>query len=233
MSDNLVAEHRRFVERLGDSIGFGVDWRDGGGLDDVDIVWSCGLPLSLRPDEWTPLVAPVMSSARYQSRPVYFTDLVVATDHPARSFEELAGVALVMNEPASHSGYASVMFELRRRELGLDFFGSHRFSGAHLRSLEAVLGGSREVAALDSVMFDSIRSGSQELEQAARVVASIGPWPTPPLAVRTAVGAPLRNSIAQTALGLDLEVPGCERLVAVNAAAYRPLAANWAACCGS
>ncbi len=172
-----------------------------------------------------------MIAERYLGMPVYFTDLVVDSDHPAEAFSDLAGVPLVMNEPVSHSGHASVRYELRRRGLDLDFFGGHRFSGGHIRSLQAVMDGSGEVAALDSVMFDSVKGADPDVSRKVKTIASIGPWPTPPLAVRTSVGVDLVDAITRAALLFDLPVPGVDRLVQVDMDSYLPLAENWNACC--
>ena len=51
------------------------------------------------------LAAPVMRGARYQGRPIYFSDVVVVRDDPARCLSDLRGAAWAYNEPTSHSGY--------------------------------------------------------------------------------------------------------------------------------
>src|SRR5205823_6543754 len=52
------------------------------------------------------LAASVMRGPRYLNRPVYFSEVVVRQDHPARSLAALRGATWAYNEPTSHSGYA-------------------------------------------------------------------------------------------------------------------------------
>lgn len=55
----------------------------------VQVAWLCGLPYVRDADREDPrtelLAAPVMRPARYAAKPVYFTDVMVRSDHRARS----------------------------------------------------------------------------------------------------------------------------------------------------
>ena len=53
-----------------------------------------------------------MAAPRYGARPVYFTDVVVRHDHPARAFADLRGATWSYNDPGSHSGYNVVRHHL-------------------------------------------------------------------------------------------------------------------------
>src|SRR5262249_17484921 len=90
----------------------GVEWPERLRLLDagrVDVGFLCGWPYAQRADKPDPpiqlLAAPVMAAARYGGRPVYFTDVVVRRDSPARTFADLRGRSYAYNEPGSHSGY--------------------------------------------------------------------------------------------------------------------------------
>jgi hypothetical protein len=226
MSMNLVDHHRRIAEDLAGRTGLDIRWEPHRQLAEVDLAFSCGLPLA-RAGEWTMLVAPVGSGPGYRGRPVYFTYFVVALDHPARRFEDLAGTRLVMNEPASHSGFAAVLAELDSRRLDLGFFGGHRFSGGHQSSVEAVAGGSGEVAAVDSLMFDAFVEQRPELADQLRVAATGAAWPAPPLAVRSSLADRLGDIISRDITGNQPSVPGVSHFVTVDSAGYSTLADNW------
>ena len=145
----------------------------------------CGLPyvnLRDRADEAVEaLAAPVPVGPRYAGRPVYFSDVVVRADGPARTFDDLRGLRFGYNEPGSHSGHNAMAGELARRGHGEDFFGSSRRTGSHAESLKQVGAGEVDTAAIDSHLFDALRADDPALESTLRVVAAIGPAPIPPL----------------------------------------------------
>lgn len=229
MSTNLLGHHRRLLEAAVGSLGLTSEWVEAASLDDVDIAFSCGLPISLHPDEWTVAVAPVAASPAYGGGAVYFTSYVVARDHPAREFRDLAGAVLLMNEPVSHSGYAAVQADLASRGLELGFFGGHHFTGGHMLSLDAVVKGNGEAAAIDSLALEAVLVERPEIAALVRVVATSAPWPAPPLAIRRSLGSELRARIRDlmTALPEGGGVPGIERFQAVDDDTYRVLADNW------
>ncbi len=125
-------EVTRYIgERLGVATEFvdGFSWQERERLLDAGEIhagWICGLPYVLKADRPRPgvelLAAPVMAGARYAGRPVYFSDIVVRSDHPARSFDELRGARWGYNEPRSHSGYEIVRYQLAQRAERASFF---------------------------------------------------------------------------------------------------------------
>src|SRR5262245_23853973 len=58
---------------------------------DHGCTFMCGLPYACDARVLTPIVAPVVRGARYEGRPIYFTDIVVHRDSPYRSLEETFG----------------------------------------------------------------------------------------------------------------------------------------------
>ena len=87
------------------------------------------------------LCAPVMAAPRYGGRPVYFTDVVVRRDHPARAFADLRGAAWAYNDDGSHSGYNVVRHHLLALGETRGYFGRVVASGAHQTSIQMVLDG--------------------------------------------------------------------------------------------
>src|SRR5262249_33209451 len=87
-----------------------VPWQELGRMLDrgqAQVGFICGLPY-VRKTEWLELLAaPVMRAARYQGRPIYFSDVVVRHDSPARCFADLHGATWAYSEPGSFSGYAA------------------------------------------------------------------------------------------------------------------------------
>jgi phosphonate transport system substrate-binding protein len=181
------------------------------------------------------LVAPVMAGARYLGQPVYFSDVVVRSDSPARSLPDLRGAAWAYNEPTSHSGYAITRHILASRGYGRGFFGRVSASGAHLRSLEWLLAGRIDATAIDSTVLEQELHTRPTLASRIRVVETLGPSPIPPLVVSRSLAADVRQALRSTLVAMHLEPDGqrvldrarINRFVAVVDADYDPIRRMW------
>src|SRR5881398_1780332 len=111
----------------------------------VGVAFLCGLPYvrlcAERPGMLYPLVAPILDEARYQDRPVYFSDVIVHRDSPFSSFEDLRGRSWAYNDPDSFSGWLLVRHYLVQIGETETFFGRLAFSGWHQESIRRVHAG--------------------------------------------------------------------------------------------
>src|SRR5260370_4520190 len=107
-------------QRIGISTMFGVgqsteEFGDGR----ADVGFMCGLLYARCATQprcpIEPLTAPVLSGERYQSQPIYFSDIVVRSDSPYTTFDDLEGCVWAYNERESHSGYNLVQAFLYQR----------------------------------------------------------------------------------------------------------------------
>ena len=169
-------------------------------------------------------VAPVFEDARAGGRPVYFCDVVVRRDSRIRSFAELRGGSWAYNDACSLSGYYSLLNKLA--EMGADegFLGRVFCSGSHLNSIDAVVRGEADAAAIDSNVL-GIRLGEVPgLRQRLRVIESWGPFPIQPVVVRSTLPAELKESLRASLLAAEprtLSGFGCKRFVPVTEEDYR------------
>lgn len=139
----------------------------------VEHVWR-GLSVQL-------LAAPVMSKARYNTQPVYFSDFVVRTASRFRAFADLQGASWAYNEQASFSGFQAVQAYLAKKGFVHPYFGHTIETGSHQQSLEAVIAGRADVTAIDSIVLERAVQLQPELAKHIRTVHTIGPSPVPPL----------------------------------------------------
>lgn len=130
------------------------------------------------------LAAPVMAGRRYGDRPVYYSDIVVHMDSPFGSLAELEGHSWAYNEPRSHSGYNVVRHTLAKMGCASGFFSRTVCSGSHEASLQLILDGKVDGAAIDSTVLDREVLLRPELASQVRVLESFGPSPIPPLVAR-------------------------------------------------
>src|SRR2546430_7234543 len=120
----------------------------------VGVAFLCGLPYvrlcAEQPGMLRPLVAPVLDEARYQDRPVYFSDVIVGRDSLFRSFDDLRGQSWAYNEAGSFSGCLLVRHQLLQMGETESFFGRVTFTGRHQESIRKVVEGAVDAAAIDS-----------------------------------------------------------------------------------
>jgi phosphonate transport system substrate-binding protein len=170
------------------------------------------------------LAAPVMAGARYEARPIYFSDVIVRADSTARSFEDLRGCAWGYNEPTSHSGYALTRYWLATRwPMEAPFFGSVVASGAHVRSLEMLLEGEIDATAIDSTVLETELRARPRLHKAVRIVHTLGPSPIPPLVISRTMPAPHRAALRTSILEMHLDPEGAQLLANAAVSHFAPV----------
>jgi len=187
-------------------------------------------------------VLPVFDDERNQEKPVYFCDVVVRRDSPIQTFPDLQGGLWAYNDASSLSGYYCLLDKLAESDLDESFFDSVFCSGSHLNSIEAILRGEADAAAIDSNVLRSRLREMPDLQERLRVIESWGPYPIQPVVVRSALDPALKARLRTAFLATEddqrtqhtLEQFGLTRFVAVDQedytlAAYKDLASILAA----
>src|SRR5204862_2627829 len=120
------------------------------------------------------LAAPVMNGERYQGQPIYFSDVVVRHESPVGCLRDLRGAAWAYNERTSQSGYGLPCYVLAVRGEGAGYFGRVVMSGAHQHSLELILDGTVDAAAIDSTVLEQEFRQHPELTGRVKVIETLG-----------------------------------------------------------
>src|SRR5262245_6017700 len=179
---------------------------------EIDVAFICGLPYSQkhdRPDRPIELLcAPVMAAPRYDARPVYYTDVVVRRDDPARAFADLRGRSWAYNDTGSHSGYNVVRHHLLTLGETRGYFSRVVSGGTHQGSLRMILAGQVEAAGIDSTVLETELAGRPGLEAALRTIGSIGPSPIPPVVVPRGLDRSLRARLQELFLSMAKDAAG-------------------------
>jgi phosphonate transport system substrate-binding protein len=179
-------------------------------LGEADVGFLCAPTyLRLREREHPPAellgAAPVFADERARGKPVYFCDVIVHRNSPARSFRDLKGKAWAYNDPCSLSGYGGLAAKLGSPEAAGLFFGRTIRSGSHPASVELVAAGEADAASIDSnvlrIMLDRIPS----LRKEVRVLESWGPYPIQPVVVRTDLDPALKGALCESLLRTEAD----------------------------
>ncbi len=194
---------------------------------DIHVAWLCGLPYVRDADRDDPrielLAAPVMLAARYGAAAVYFSDVVVRHDHPARSFDDLRGATLAINEPNSHSGYQVLRHALAQRAAAPAFFPRVVESGAHQRSLELIDAGVVDTAAIDSTVLETQLRLEPGLASRLRTVATFGPSPMPPWVASRQLPQALRARLRSALLEIGRDPQAGEARASAQVRGFAPV----------
>lgn len=158
--------------------------------DEVDVAFMCAPSFvwlrRMRPPPAELLgVAPVFDDERIAGRPVYFCDVIVRDGAPIQNFSDLRGSTWAYNDKSSLSGYYGLLDKLAESGKDENFFGSVTCSGSHLNSIEAVLRGEADAAAIDSNVLRIRRRETPTLHNTLRVIESWGPYPIQPIVVNS------------------------------------------------
>jgi phosphonate transport system substrate-binding protein len=175
-------------------------------------------------------VAPVFGDRRTPAQPVYFSEIVVRRESPARSFLDLCGSSWVYNDPCSLSGYYNVLKKLAEVDEDERFFGQVCCSGSHLESVGMVCRGEADAAAIDSNVLRIELKTSPELGEQLRVVESWGPLPIQPVVIRSDLHPELKEHLCSALLALDVNPHvsptltgfGLERFTPISYEHYAP-----------
>jgi phosphonate transport system substrate-binding protein len=243
LAENARPVHERIGDWLGRRVGEPVEfcrapWAERHRLLDageIHVAFICGLPYSEkvdRPDRPVELLgAPVMAGARYGGRPVYFTDVVVRRDSPARSFADLRGAVWAYNDDGSNSGYVVPRDHLLRLGETGGYFARTVASGSHQRSIELVLAGEVDASGIDSTVLELECHQCPGLADRLRTVEAIGPGPIPPVVVGRRLPEPAKRGLREALLAMHHEPEGrailadglMARFVRVQDADYDPI----------
>jgi ABC-type phosphate/phosphonate transport system substrate-binding protein len=155
---------------------------------DLDAIWTapdlllaqtCGYPLTTRLDARvvaTPIYdAPGCQGAWHRSA------IIVRHDDPAATLADLAGRRAAINARDSNTGMNLLRAAVAPHARDGRFFGTVIETGAHRRSLSAVIAGQADVAAIDAVTFALLRDRYPSINRRLRVLDWTASTPGLPL----------------------------------------------------
>lgn len=232
MAENSAPMYRKLAQYLAWRTGYDVElvetvnWPEREELlyhGEVDFGFICGLPYVLENTVVDLVAAPIMVGARYQDRPVYYSDVVVRRQGPIQRFEDLRGGSWAINEPGSHSGFNVTRYQLAR--IGEDdrFFSRVVASGAHQKSLRMVISGEIDASAIDSTVLELAFSRDPELAQQIRIVETLGPSPIPPFVAAKRVSGGVRAAIGEALTTMHRDLAGRIILASGLVGRYAPV----------
>jgi phosphonate transport system substrate-binding protein len=184
--------------------------------DENEVCFVCSLPYVMFErrglDLAVPVAAPVLQGARYEAKPIYFSDVIVHRDSPLDSFLDLRGRSWAFNEPLSHSGYGITRYHLVTLGETGGFFGEVIEAGFHQEAIRLVARGEVDGSAIDSQVLDVELRDHPDLAEQVRVVEALGPSTIQPVAVSRRVPQDMREAIRDVLVTMAEDPAIAERL---------------------
>ena len=181
-----------------------------------DLYWMCGL-LTVELIDSGRLDADIVAAPVFpgQSGPAYHSVVIAAA--PAGAVSDLSGRRLAINELGSWSGNHALRVHLAGSSVS---FASVTESGAHARSIDMLLAGDADVAAIDHTIWEH-RLATDPAAHSLFEIDRTRDWPAPPFSVSRRIDdvAAVRRTLIRT-------VPaGLERIVEARSTDYDPIRA--------
>jgi phosphonate transport system substrate-binding protein len=139
----------------------------------------------------------------------YRSVFLVPARSKAKTLADLRGTLMAFTDPESNTGcFVPTVTFARRGWQPESFFRKITFTRSHDRSIEAVARGLVDVAAVDSLIWESAKRQDPSLASRARVIWQSEAFGPPPIVVPKGVDAELEASIRRAFLALDRDEEG-------------------------
>lgn len=153
----------------------------------IDLAFICGLPMvrlnENLPGLLLPLVAPIADDPHGQGKAVYFADVIVQRESRFQNLNDLKEARFCYNDPGSNSGHHLLRYHMLQQGYPKPFFGSSIQSGSHQQSIQRIIAGEADCAAIDSLVLAQAVRDNPDIATQIRIIESVGPCPVPPLAI--------------------------------------------------
>lgn len=121
--------------------------------------------------------------------------MLVQKDTPFQNLSELRGSVVAVNESSSNSGMNLFRRELAVLANGHAFFSQKLITGGHIASMEALISGEADIAAVDAVTLGYVTQYRPDLASSLRVIGNTRHCPSLPLFVPYALNPESREKI--------------------------------------
>jgi phosphonate transport system substrate-binding protein len=211
LAPNVVPVYQFIANYVGEKLNSQVELIVGSSFDqfergEADFGFICGLPyvqLAARKPAPVELVAaPVLQGERFQGRPVYFSDVIVRSESPYRSFEDLRGCSWSFNDRDSQSGYGITRYWLASIGENQSFFGQVVEAGFHQESIRLVCEGKVDASAIDCQVLAVELRERPELTSQLRLLDALGPSSIQPVIAASHLPRKLKAELREIFLGM-------------------------------
>jgi len=174
----------------------------------------------------------LLAMVEYNNCTFFDMKIIVHKDSDIHSLDDLQGKRFAFTDPLSYSGRMVVRQLLKDRNTRPEkYFSRYIYTYGHDKSIWAVANKATEAASIDSMILDNEFLINRGLVDKIRVIHTVGPNPTGPVAIRSEIKAEQKEQYRQVFLNMHKDsqmTPSLkglliDRFVVPDAAYYRPL----------
>ena len=143
------------------------------------VAWTCGVPYV---EDSEAFGQQLISVPLFRGKPVYHSVIITRTERAEKNLAEFSGGVFAYSDPRSNSGFIVPVYSLKRE--GIDINKHFRLlvnAHDHVGSIQAVMGGFADVAAVDEYIWVEYKEVNPEAKNKLREVENIGPFPFTPI----------------------------------------------------
>ena len=236
MGSALIPVAKQLASTLGERLETSVDFDEGASdaerraaldLAPPGVVWLCGLETVVRQDDGRLPAAIVAAPIFPGHHAAVYDSVIVATERwGGAGLDDLDGATLAINQSGSWSGHHALRAHLARRGLRQPILGRVVETGSHEASIDALLGGKADVAAIDETVWVA-RLGRDPGAATLRTIGRTAPQPAPPFSIVAGLDRGLDAALREALLMAS--VPGLEGIAPASDAEYAVFRDNLAA----
>lgn len=126
----------------------------------------------------------LLAAPEVNQQHVYYSELIVPANSPAKSMADLQGRVFAFTDPMSHSGRVYPTYLLQQLETTPEeFFSRTFFTYSHDKAIQAVAQGVADGAAVDSLVLDYALQREPTLAKRIKIIHTSPPFGIPPVVV--------------------------------------------------
>lgn len=171
--------------------------------DQIDLAWLSGKSYCQTHEDSKGGVEPVVAAQEPDGSMGYVSVLVVKTDSPYKSYEDLKGKTVARTDPLSGSGYIVPTLEFNKMGKPVDQYYNSPLSGGHPQGVMGVLKGTYDGAFTWTSKDDNIGNIRKMIDKGLlkrdqiRVIWTSKPLPSPPIVIRKSLPLAMRIDLAK------------------------------------
>ncbi|MHC4341610.1 MAG: substrate-binding domain-containing protein [Planctomycetota bacterium] len=152
----------------------------------------------------------------------YHSYIIVRINNPANTLLDLRGKRFASADIMSNTGWLYPWTWLKERGRDPDtFFSRQEITGSHDRSIDAVMNGDVDGAAVDSLVYEDMATEGSDVRTKTRVILKSPPFGMPPLVVPADLDPVLENRLRDVLLTMHESEAGKEALDKLGVTRFR------------
>lgn len=144
----------------------------------------------------------LLAMVEYDNSTFYDMQIIVHKDSNINSLDDLQGKSFAFTDPLSYSGHMSVLQLLKDKGTRPEkYFGRYIYTYSHDKSIWAVANKAADAASIDS-MIVKYGIANKDLLDKIRVIKTVGPNPTGPVAIREKMSSEQKEQLREVFLNM-------------------------------